>query len=296
MIATGPRAKLRRVDGYLILETVAPRDPRGGRAGPLRVRARELGERRDPQASDRGASHGLPAALTELNKAHRRVADETDLELDAETRDAAMWLICGRCLGLANAACHLASGGYSSEVVPVLRSLHEATRLLAVFSLSGEDRLMVQWLRGKNVSRGDIMAANDRQEEAVRAEMADHGVAPGDGGSRDYFEGQYGRWSEFAHHRRRHLLDQVSVPARMMPVGRHPDWRSRAALVDHLGWSVVELVSVGGSVLAQLWGPEWEIDRFQPTFRALLDFKDQIPLADIARGEASDTTFPSDGT
>jgi hypothetical protein len=230
------------------------------------------------------------AALIELEAAHRLVADETALALDAETREAALWLVTGRCIGLARAAYALASAGYAVETVPVLRSLHEAVRLLSVFALPGEDALVARWLRGRNVSRGDIMAASHRQEEAARVEMIREGVAP-PGTTRSHFEGQYGRWSEFAHHRRRHLLDQVAARDRIMAVGPHPDWRARAAAVDHFGWSVMELVTVGGSALARLLGPEWFSDRFQPTGRALNELKDRVPLGDIAAGQS-----PTGGT
>ena len=99
------------------------------------------------------------------------------------------------------------------------------------------------------------------------------------------FEGQYGRWSEIAHHRRRHLLNQVSIPARVMAAGVHPDWRARAVTVEHFGWYLAELVSSGGSAFGHLLGPEWFHDRFQPTLRALFDLMDRIPLAAIAEGD-----------
>jgi hypothetical protein len=218
------------------------------------------------------------AALDELEGAHRLVADETTLELDTETRPAAMWLITGRCIGLARAA-HLASAGYVFETVPVLRSLHEAARLLTLVTHRGEDDVVNRWLRGRHVSRGEIMAAIDRQEEAARVEMIQQGIAPP-----PYLEGQYGRWSEFAHHRRRHMLTQFSLPARIMVTGPNPDWRSRATMVDHYGWYLGELVSAGGSALGRLLGPAWFHDRFQPTFHALVELKTRIPLAAIASG------------
>src|SRR4051812_20954068 len=58
------------------------------------------------------------AALTELEQAHRLVADGTSLELDAETRQAAMWLVTGRCIGLARASHDLIDAGYVFEAVP----------------------------------------------------------------------------------------------------------------------------------------------------------------------------------
>jgi hypothetical protein len=223
------------------------------------------------------------AALGELDEAHRLVADETTLQLDAETRQAAMWLVAGRCIGLGRAAHQLASTGYVVETIPVLRSLHEAARLLTLVTHRGEDDVVNRWLRGRHVSRGEIMAAIHRQEEAARVEMIQQGIAP-PSTTRDYLEGQYGRWSEFAHHRRRHMLTQFSLPARIMVTGPHPDWRSRATMVDQYGWYLAELVSAGGSALGRLLGPTWFHERFQPTFEALFELKRRIPLADIASG------------
>jgi hypothetical protein len=224
-------------------------------------------------------------ARTELHDAHRYIADQTTLDLVAKTRDVGKWLITGRCIGLAHAA-HLAtSSGFTGEVVPLLRSLHEATRLLGVFRMPGEDTLVNRWLDGRNVSRSDIMAASGRQETATREQMLKHGhriPAP----TSEYFERQYGRWSEFAHHRRKHMLDQVAAPDRVMVAGPHPDWRARAVAVDHFGWYIAELVSVGGFALADLGHPEW-VKRFQGTFQVLVDLKARMPLAQMAEGNTS---------
>jgi hypothetical protein len=226
------------------------------------------------------------AALIELQQAHTLVADGTALVLDGKTRQAAMWLISGRCIGLARAAHDLSEAGYTVEVIPVLRSLHEGSRLLALVTHRGEDGVVDRWLNGRSVSRGDIMAAIKRQEEAMRVEMIKDGRVPPKTTGKG-FEGQYGRWSEIAHHRRRHLLDQVSIPARLMATGTHPDWRARATTVDHLGWYLAELVSSGGSAFGHLLGRTWFEDRFQPTLRALLHLMERIPLADIAAGRVS---------
>jgi hypothetical protein len=224
------------------------------------------------------------AALDELDGAHRLVADGTHLQLDAETRQAAMWLVTGRCIGLARASHELAATGYVFETVPVLRSLHEASRLLTLVTLRGEDDVVQRWLDGRHVPRGEIMAAINRQEEATRAEMIQAGIAP-PSTTRAYMERQYGGWSEVAHHRRRHMLTQVSVSARIMVTGPHPDWRARAMMVDHYGWELIGLVSGGGSALARLLGASWFHDRFQPTRSALYELKERVPLSEIARGE-----------
>ena len=228
------------------------------------------------------------AARTELLDAHRYIADQTHLDLQAKTREAGLWLITGRCIGLAHAA-HLAvSAWFTVEVVSVLRSLHEATRLLSVFRKPGEETLIKRWLDGRSVSRGDVMAANRRQEGRAREQMLKHGH-PIASPTSEYFERQYGRWSEFAHHRRRHMVDQVAVPDRVMVVGPHPDWRARAAAVDQFGWYLAELVSVGGLAMADLGRPEWT-DRFQGTYRSLVELKARIPLAEIAEGKARHDT------
>jgi hypothetical protein len=157
-------------------------------------------------------------------------------------------------------------------------------------ALIHREPVVSRWLQGRHVSRGDI----HRQEQNVREEMIRAGVAP-PSTTRSYLEAQYGRWSEFAHHRRRHMLTQVAVPVRIMVTGPHPDWRSRAAMVDHYGWYLAELVSVGGSALGRLLGSSWFNERFQPTFRALLELKSRIPLDEIARGEgASQESSPAE--
>jgi len=101
------------------------------------------------------------------------------------------------------------------------------------------------------------------------------------------FDGQYGRWSEFVHHRRKHLVDQVSVEARMMAVGPHPDWRARSVTVDHFGDVLGELLSAGGHALARMLGPGFG-DSFQRTFEGLMNLKRKVALSERARVGDSD--------
>lgn len=225
------------------------------------------------------------AARTELHDAHRYIAEQSDLKLEGRTREAGIWLLAGRCIGLAHASHMLASSWFVVEVIPVLRSLHEATRLLSVFGMPDAEDLVKRWLEDRNVSRGDTMAAHRRREERLRLEMLRSGEAI-PGATVDYAEKQYGRWSEFAHNRRPHLLHQVAIPDRVMAVGPHPEWRARAVTVDHYGWYLIEFVSAGGFALASIGRPEWR-DRFQASYRSLLDLKRKIPLTDIAEGKVN---------
>jgi Family of unknown function (DUF5677) len=224
------------------------------------------------------------AVLGELDEAHVLITETEAFDLLGPSREAARWLLTGRCIGLARAGLDLVRLGYSSEMAPILRSLHEATRLLGVVCHKGEDDLVDRWIRGRHVSRREIMHAADRQEQRIRVEMIRAGerpVAP----TKSFFDGQHGRWSEFAHHRRRHIADQVAAPDRVMVKGPHPDWRVRACAADHYGDSLLELVVVGGSAVSQTLGPQWHY-RFQRTIASFTELKAKVPLADVATGRA----------
>jgi hypothetical protein len=68
--------------------------------------------------------------------------------------------------------------------------------------------------------------------------------------TKDPFERQYGHLSEFVHNRRRHLADIAPPSLRVMPMGRHPDVRVRAATVGDSGLCITEAVTVCGHALA----------------------------------------------
>jgi hypothetical protein len=226
------------------------------------------------------------AVVDDLERAHGLVSDKSDLDLLGPSREAARWLMTGRCIGLARAGLDLVRLGYANEALPTIRSLHEANRLLSVFVLRGEDELVARWIDGRTISRGAVMHASQRQEEAIRVEMLRAGEKP-PLLTKSYFDGQYGRWSEFAHHRRKHVVDQVAGEPRIMAIGPHPDWRARAATVDHFGDVLGELISAGGTAFAKSLGPGFGAS-FQRTFQAVLDLKYRIPLSDLARRRAND--------
>lgn len=221
------------------------------------------------------------AILDQLETAHRKVADDTRLDLLSPSREAAAWLLTGRCIALARASVDLVGLGYATDALPTIRSLREANRLLSVVALGGEDDLVERWVEGRSVGRANVMRASRLQEERIRLEMLRAGAAPPPA-TGSFFDRQYGRWSEFAHHRRRHLVDQVDETARTMACGRHPDWRVRAAMVDHLGDVVGELLSVGGHALS-LCRDQGTMDEFQLSFVALMDMTRRLALAERVR-------------
>lgn len=158
-------------------------------------------------------------ALLDLEHAHQLVADRTDLNLLGRSRRSARWLVTGRCIGFGHAALDLVRLGYAGEVVPIIRSMHETARLLSVLNLGGEDDLIARWIAGRNVSRREIMAASDRQEQAIRARMLRDGVRPASP-TKSQVERHHGRWSEYAHPRRGPMTDQVSESAASWQRGR----------------------------------------------------------------------------
>lgn len=197
----------------------------------VRVADAEANERNWLRLGPAVAAHldGYTAAVSELELAHRTVANETTLDLTAPDRPAALWLVSGRCIGHAKAVLELLRLGYTTEVVPVLRSLHEANRTLS--ALARDDEILEVWTRDrKHVNWNRILASIDRWEQEARQAMLREGVQP-PRPTKSYMKQLYGWFSEFMHHRRQHLVDQVSVSGRLMPLGSHPDARVRATFV-----------------------------------------------------------------
>jgi hypothetical protein len=265
------------------LSVAIPADPEPAATDAARIEFHEINARNEKILRPLVEAHltSYDAILQDLETAHGRVTNDPRLNLLGPSREAARWLVTGRCIGLARAGLDLVRIGYSSEAIPTIRSLHEANRLLGVFTHRGEDELVTSWIEGRGVSRRAIMQASQRQEEAIRVEMMRAGEKL-PALTKSYFDQQYGRWSEFAHQRRRHLVDQVAEAPRMMAVGPHPDWRARAVSVDHFGDVVSELLSVGGAALTQSLGPKVG-DQFQRSFVALTELKRKIPLSSLAQ-------------
>ena len=225
------------------------------------------------------------ASLDELTGAHRLVSDSTDLDLAGESRSAAIWLMAGRCLGQARGCLHLVADGFAHEVPALLRQLHESNQLLGALTAGSEDALLDKWLRGKYVPPRDALAATDRHQRLLREQMIRAGESP-PGATKKRVERMYGHLSEFTHNRRARVLDTVSAEQRLMPIGPHPDWSVRAAAVGDVGIFVTETVTVAGFGLSLLLGGEWFVQRFNPTFHALVELGRRAPIDSGSLNEA----------
>ena len=217
------------------------------------------------------------AALAELEKAHRIVADGTDLDLTGTTRWSALWLMSGRCIAQSRAVLHLLEGGFGNETPALLRQLQESLRLLDALAASGEDAVARKWLANKWVKPADAAAAVDRDHERIREDMIRKGSRP-PANVTTGFDRAYGHLSEFAHNRRHRIIATVSSEQRMMPIGPHPDVRHRAATINEAEGVLLGTVTTVGHALAMLLGPEWFTQRFNPTFHALHELSLAVPL------------------
>jgi hypothetical protein len=256
-------------------------------AGPPKDVEVRSARARDDRANTRNCELLVPAisahldsyqaAVTELRSAHERIAEQTDLDLHASDRPSSLWLLSGRALSIGDAALALLRDGYATETAPLLRSLHECNRLLS--AVMHDDQILQIWLRDRGtLSFRRVMAAVDAWERQSQEQMMKDGVPP-PSRTKDPLSRTYGRLSDFTHHRRRHLVDQVSVPTRRMPIGPHPDIRVRAAVVWDAGPFLGELVTVAGSALATLLGRHWFVERFQPTFEQLQVLRQRIDIS-----------------
>lgn len=114
-------------------------------------RNREEQRRRD--AADRArfesavdahiAAHRM--ALDFLMETHQWIADEYDFDLAGRTRQAAIWALSGRCLGVARVMLDALALGYTAEVLHLARAEHEASRLAEIFGEEEGTDLLRRW-------------------------------------------------------------------------------------------------------------------------------------------------------
>lgn len=252
--------------------------PRSAAVARARERFETVEENNWQVLGPRIAAHldGYMAAVGEIAQAHHWIADHTELDLTADTRPTALWLVSGRCIGQANASLGLLRAGYVLQVPPLLRCMQEGLTLLS--ALQHDDKVLKKWNRDRNsVDMKQALASVDRWQEQMREDMLKAGVRP-TGRTKSFFKQGYGRLSEFTHYRRRHIVDEVAKDARLMPLGSHPSAQIHAARVWETGWTIIQMVSVVGHALSfSTLGRAW-FDRFQGTFRSLLQLHSKIPI------------------
>lgn len=216
------------------------------------------------------------AAINELRAFHAQIGDLSDLDLNGDSRQVAAWFVSGRVIGLLNAALVLARTGFASEMVPILRTAHEAIQLLRTISMHRDTAVLLDWLKDHHIKPSRVRNAEDRNQKAIAAEMREAGVDP-PGRSKDFMDSMYRDLSEIAHIKRSRVLEIASVDCRLMPVDGHPSATVRAYFVYVLGIQVMDAVSAIGFGLGISRGSE-VIIRTQETLGQLNELVRRIPI------------------
>jgi hypothetical protein len=218
-------------------------------------------------------------ALKLLRATHQWIADSFDFDLTGDTRQAAMWEMQGRCLGIAFLILDSLEGGYTAEVLHLGRAVHESNRLLSVFHMPGEDALLRKWLRGEYVTPAEARQAEERFDTFLAQAMKEQGIGhmtvSREGLSREL----YSNLSEATHHRRRWVQDTVFDAERVMLVGPVDHWVRRGATTGTLVAVVEEtVIAVGDSQSQFIADRSWYANRVKPFIESFEALRTSLPL------------------
>ena len=204
------------------------------RAVELRAAAVEDDARNEEAARPRIEAHIAACRMVAdaLQTFHAQISDTRDLQLDGYSRPAAIWLVAGRSLGMLHAFIVQIAAGVCTEALVTARAMHEANRLLFIFSQREGEELLRVWLddegRFDYVKPGQARTAQSTFEEMLNSVLEGKGL-PAIRASKDLNERMYDMLSRTAHNRRSSCLDTVWLPARQMAYGYHPSAVRRAA-------------------------------------------------------------------
>jgi hypothetical protein len=222
-------------------------------------------------------------AVEPLVDFHRKLVEETDLDLAAETRWVAIWEMSGRCLALAKALIDQLSQGWGPETVGVARVLHEGANLLMTFVESEE--VGHRWREGEHVRPGEArnLVATSYQEDLERI-VAELGIEV-DANMRQIQNEVYRRLSQGAHNDRPGFADSIARDLREFAYGPHPDPRVRALYVEFGGELIEQIVMEVGHALGRIYGDGFYIREVQPLVHAIHAVREQMPIgADVRAG------------
>lgn len=251
-----------------------------------------------------GHLHVYGLVLDGIDHVHREIAEKSDLDLQGDSRQAAVWLVAGRCIGYMRATLALLAAGFGAESGALMRSVHEATRLLDALADQDEPNLLRRWLADEWVRPKETRQARERMLTRLRAHMnaekADaeavghaeraaeiaaglelEWMRPGDHLKSATLE-IYDLLSRIGHTRRSGIRDAVAVELREMSTGPHPDAVVRAGYVEYAGHLVEEVVRSVGDMLGRFYGPGWFGDQVAPLIDSMAKVRDAAPL-DLTR-------------
>jgi hypothetical protein len=252
-------------------------------------------ERVEPVARPRIEANLMACQLVldRLENLHGGIADKTDLELTGYGRGAAIWMLAGRCLGLARALLVQARAGIDNECLVTGRAIHEATRVLLVFGDPDEEELLRLWLddEGKHdyVKAAAARAAQERFEAKLDEAMTRIGL-PAIGRTGDLSAEVYDQMSRTAHSRRSSCANSVSEELRTATYGHHPSPYRRASCAEWTAAMTVEVTNVVGDALRAFYGQGFFVDEMVPLIQSIEAVRRTAPLSEEALSSAADWT------
>src|SRR3954452_5715484 len=109
--------------------------------------------------------------LDSLAGYHAQYARASTEDLSTAERRNAIWKLSGETLAHAKALVALLEGGFTGQTWPVMRSIHEATRLLVAVTDPHEETIQRRWLADQQVDQAKARAAEQRQTKRIAEEM-----------------------------------------------------------------------------------------------------------------------------
>lgn len=244
-----------------------------------RARFGELAEKLGPEIEPRiQRRHELHRSILDVMcEAHADFVDRTDFDPEADTRQGAAWMMAGRCLSLAGTLLGLLEQGYGPEIVPTARSLHEASRLLAVLLDSSETELADRWLAGEWVRPKAMSQAEERGQTRMAEEMIRAGIAP-PGRTHELTKDVYSALSNVAHHSRAGFSGDFNRTVRRFQYGPHASPLRRAAWQQQADEILYDAVLSVGLLLTKCFGPGFWTEQVEPALDAIRTARAREPL------------------
>lgn len=215
--------------------------------------------------------------LEQLRVQHQLFVENTDLDPEEDTTPGAAWLMAGRCLSQADALLTLLEAGHGPAIVPTARSIHEASRLLAVLLDPEEHGLHQKWLDDEWVRPKAMSEAEQRHQTRLAEQMIRAGVRP-PGRTHDLTKNVYGQLSAPAHHRRSSFTGEFNRTLRRYvyhPVDsplRRAYWQVQADEILYDAYLSV------GLMLTKCYGRAFWTSTVMPALGAMRELQTREPL------------------
>lgn len=215
-------------------------------------------------------------ALTALAAQHAHIADQSDLDLDGDTRDVARWRLAGAAIAFARALVDLSAVGHVATAMPTARTLYETLGVLGVVNDEFEQTILDRWLTDREVEPRKVRAATERQARRVAADAAAQGTDLGVSGLDEQMKQMYSLLSDTSHVRRSGVAELASARLRRAIYGPHPDPRQRAAGAASTVLAVETTIIVVGDTLASFFGGAFYKDFVIPVQEGMIEQAAQL--------------------